>query len=569
MKIQPTNWLPALIAVVLVVPTFAAGKEGELPRLDGQELLASVNGETVSAEDLRWRIGSMHQGMPAADGMIRKPDTSGLLERVINAKLIVQEARAIGLDELPEVRSTLKMGRLELLKQFLIEERIKSIPEGDPAVIEQMYREAVQEFKIQSTLFQTRDDATAFEAAVHGGMSFDQATEPLVESGEASRQEGPFLKVSEMLPEVADELRALEPGAVTAPIEVPGGFAVIQLLEIRVPEDPEVRATVEATALNFRQQADLQVYTDELRKRYVKVNEEVRDSLDFDTPGRDVETYRNDKRVVAKLKGAKPVTVQELTRRMEQLLYHGLDTATERKRINNKIPGVLDRIVLERAMELEAKRFDLEKRPDFESAQTAQEDSVLFGSFLRKVVNPDIKVSDEEVEAFYAEHLDEYMSSAMIRLQGLAFEDRAHAEAGQKKLRQGSDLNWMRTHADGLITNPEEVERLLKFDGRVLAVEILPEGVRDAVEGASAGDVRLYAQPGDAFYVLSVEQVFPASPQAFADVRDQILQRVFLVKREQALDQWTDDLRKASEIEIYADAEQIRSIVGLGPAGNQ
>ena len=573
MRSLSTFWRIALVAIVLVAPLALAEESGALPVVDGVQVLASVNGEAVSAADLRFRIGAMHQGMGTAEGMLQKPDTSGLLERVINARLIVQEAYQIGLNEIPNVASTLDIGRKELIKRFLIDERVKNIHEGYPDVAAKLYRDAMLELKIRSALFQSREDATAFETAVRGGADFTEALAPFIASEKALLEEGPFLRVREMRPEIASILIELEPGSITDPLEVQGGFVLIKVLESRLPEDPVLRADAEETALAFRKQASLEQYSQELRERYVKVNEEVRDGLDFDAPEHDFEASRKDERVVAKVKGAAPVTVGELTLRVERQLYHGIDQAAERRRVNKKLAGVLDRIVLERAMELEAARLKIEKRADFQNALLEQEEGVLFSAFISRVVNPDIKISDEEVEAFYAEHTDEYMTSAMIRLQGLPFEDRDHAEAGLEKLRQGSDLNWMLTHANGLVkvadADEDEAERLLKFGGRVLAVAMLPKGVQQAVEGASAGDFRLYAQPGVAIYVLVVQETYPAQPLKLAEIRDQILQRLFVLKREQAMEQWTKQLRDASEIEVYATEEQIRAIVGLGTVGER
>jgi parvulin-like peptidyl-prolyl isomerase len=566
MGTRPVRRLPALIAVALVATALAAADEGARSVVDGREVLARVNGEPVTAEDLRWQIGTLHEGMTETEGMVERPDPLALLQRVIDAKLIVQEARNIGLDELPEVDSTLEMGRKELLKRLLIDERIKEIHEGDPAAVEDLYVQIVQEVRVRSVLFQTREDATAFASAVRGETSFEQALASFVESGKAVTKGEEYLRVREMRPEVAAAVVALEPGSVTAPLDVPGGVAVIRLLDVRVPEDAEARAAAEETALTYRRQAALLDYTEEMRQRYVKVDEEVRDSLDFDSDESDLETYRNDDRILAEVKGAEPVTVSELTRRVEQVFYHGLDRAAERKRINDKLPGVLDRIVLERAMESEAKRLGIEDGPAFRSARKAQEESILFGTFVRRVVNPEIQLSDEKLEALYAEHLDDYSTPAMIRLQGLPFKDREHAEAGLEKLRQGSDLKWMRANAGGLVDEPDEGEELLAFDGRLVTLASLPPGIQDAVVGASAGDFRLYAQPDGAFYVLAVVEVFPSRPREFAEVRDQLLQRAFLLEREKAIDVWTDELRKASEIEVRADAAQLGAIVGLGPA---
>jgi parvulin-like peptidyl-prolyl isomerase len=566
METRPGGWLSALIAVALVATGIAAADEAARSVVDGREVLASVNGEPVTAEDLRWQIGTLHESMPDVVGLVARPDPVALLQRVINAKLIVQEARNIGLDETPEVRSMLEAGRQELLKRFLIDERIKEIHEGDPAAVEDLYEQMVQEVQVRSVLFRSREDATAFETAVRGGASFEQVLAPLVESGKADTKGAEYLKVSEMRPGVAAAVVELEPGSITSPIDVPGGVAVIRLLGFRVPEDPDARAAAEETALTYRRQAALLDYTEEMRQRYVKVDKEVRDSLDFDSGKVDVEAYRGDGRILAEVKGAEPVTVGELTSRVEQTFYHGLDRAAERNRINDKLPGVLDRIVLERAMELEAKRLGIEDRPAFSSARKAQEESILFGTFVRRVVNPEIQLSDEKLQAIYREHLDDYSTPAMIRLRSLPFEDREHAEAGLEKLRRGSDLEWMRANAGGLVDEPDRIEELLEFDGRLLTLSSLPDRVQDAVAGASAGQFRLYAQPDGPFYVLAVVELLPSRPREFADVRDQLLQRAFLLEREKAMDVWTDELRKASEIEVHADEARLAAIVGLSPA---
>ena len=111
------------------------------------------------------------------------------------------------------------------------------------------------------------------------------------------------------------------------------------------------------------------------------------------------------------------------------------------------------------------------------------------------------------LEAYYEEHLEDYMTPAMVRLQSLAFADRESAENGLQRLRQGSDLNWMRANARGLVDEATGRAPLLEFDGRVLSLPALPEGIRKTLEGASTGAVRLYAQPDGAFYVLSVEEL--------------------------------------------------------------
>ena len=63
---------------------------------------------------------------------------------------------------------------------------------------------------------------------------------------------------------------------------------------------------------------------------------------------------------------------------------------------------------------------------------------------------------------------------------------------------------------------------------------------------------------------MSISEVFPAKPRPFAEVREQVAQQVFVIKRQDVLGKWTEELRKASEIEIYATKDQLLVAVGLG-----
>ena len=118
MGTRPSKGLTALLAVALVATVFASAEDETPSGVNAPEALAIVNGEPITAEDLRRRVGSMHESMLEAESKVQGPDILGLLQRVINAKLIVQEAQNIGLDELPEVTSTLAMGRKETAREF-------------------------------------------------------------------------------------------------------------------------------------------------------------------------------------------------------------------------------------------------------------------------------------------------------------------------------------------------------------------------------------------------------------------------------------------------------------------
>src|SRR5512141_2867289 len=79
--------------------------EPPLPRMEGKEAVATVNGDPITVEELNQALGMRHS--EAALGIkVGKVDYSEILNRLINIRLILLEARNIGLDELPEVRES-------------------------------------------------------------------------------------------------------------------------------------------------------------------------------------------------------------------------------------------------------------------------------------------------------------------------------------------------------------------------------------------------------------------------------------------------------------------------------
>ena len=65
--------------------------------------MATVNGEPITLDEFNRELATIHQGI-GKDKKAEKEKISRLLKRLINMRLIIQEARRMGLDELKEVK---------------------------------------------------------------------------------------------------------------------------------------------------------------------------------------------------------------------------------------------------------------------------------------------------------------------------------------------------------------------------------------------------------------------------------------------------------------------------------
>lgn len=563
--------IPSSRATLLVLVPILIGAipcaAAKLPKIDGVEAIASVNGEAITLDDLFQQLAAGHEGVAQPDRMIRGADPAAVLDRLINVRLVLQEARSIGLDELPGIPEQMEALRLGLVRDAVVQEQLKDVTGGDPDEVDRLYREAVREAEVESVLFPSVEAAAAFTDAVKAGADFGVEAQTLTVKEKATAYQAPqAFPLAEMHPQVAAAVLGLEPGQVSEPIPLQDGAAVVRLIGIRYPEDPEARAKAEAEALSRRQQAVLGEYAIELRKRYATVDEELLASLGLDSPDTDLEALREDTRPVARIRGGDPVTVGQLTRRIEKEMFHGLERAVEQGRAAESAPVILDRMIQERAVLVEAGRLGIEDRPSFQQALRAGEDGILFSTFVSKVIDPKVKISDDELHAYLAGHQDEYSTPEMMGIESLAFGNRQDAQSALDKLRQGADLKWMRANAAGQI-EPEAIDPEWRFNGTLLPVPGLPDAVREAVAGAAGGDYRFCEQPGgDVFLVLWITRQFPSRPQEYEDIRKQLAVRVFAQKRQQALEEWMGKLREASEVQVYVDAGDMLEMLGLDSA---
>jgi parvulin-like peptidyl-prolyl isomerase len=485
-----------------------------------------------------------------------------LLERLVNIRLIRQEALNIGLDELPQVRKAVEAYRLDALRQLLFRRATRDINEVAPEEIEDEYRASVKEVRVRSLLIPAEEDASRLDAEVRDGGDFARLALELTDAGKAEMgDEVEFLKDSEFLPSVREVVSGLKPGEVSGPVDIGDEYAMLELLEVRYPEDPATRRKLEEKVLARKRTAALREYTDELKEKYAKVDEALFESLDYEAPEPGFDVLLEDERVLAEIDGAEPVRVKELSQLLRQEIYHGVERAAEAKRVNARKDPLLDRALRRAVVLREAEHLGLDRTDEYAFMMEEFENGMIFQAFLEKVVNPDVRLSREDLERYLAEHQDEFSSPEMMRLDSLAFSGAEAAEAALGQLREGTDFLFVRANAEDRL-DPETEEELLEFPEHLVVTSAFPEGVGQAVAGADAGDYRLYLEPEGPAYVLRVRDVVPPVPEPFDAVKGTLAKRVFAEKQAAALDGWIEQLRAASEIEIHATAEVLERMLG-------
>jgi hypothetical protein len=552
-----TNMMLKLIAVFLVLSA-AIGQASDqtLPVIDGKKTVATVNDEPITLEELKRAISAAHAAkspeIAAGEAKAGRIDYAGIIERLINTRLIVLEAKNMGIGELPEVKELLDIYARQSLMELLLKHHVQEI-KADQDEVERLYKNLVKEWKIKSVHSTKEEPLKKIEEQLKAGQNFDALVQQAAEDGAVTAdEEGKYLRDRDLAPAIAGLVSKMEVGAISPVVPVDQkGFVIFRLDDVRFPEteDPALRQQAERTALNRKKVRAAKDYYQALENTYVTINEKFLDALDFEAKEPGFEKLLQDQSVVATVRGEQPVTVADLAGALKKKFFHGIPKAIRAKRLNKKKRDILDEILEKRVLLKEAHKQGIDKTDEYLSRVKEYENSVIFGTFVKMVVAPEIKLETKDLKAYYLENSAQFTSPQMLRIKSIVFRQRSDAVAAITKLQKGTDFDWLRANTDGQVD--PNAQGIFKLEGQLITLTSLPEDLHEAVEGTRTGDFKLYAGPQGHSYVLYILQSIEPQTQPFAAVRKEVAKKVYNDELKKTLERWTSQLREYYPVKIY------------------
>lgn len=531
--------------------------------LFGSTPVASVEGEPITLEELIRSISSSHAGRTDVEAPVKK-DFANLLDRLLTTKLVVQEARTIGLHELPAVKAQLGDFERQLLVQNLVARELESV-EPDPVEVDRLYERMSREFLLTTIQFEREEDALDFQEQYAAEGDFTRVAMRFFEEGKATGELGSeqYLKLKDLLPEVAQSADRLEVGSASEIFTAADGFLVFYVRETRSYEDSGLRDAARRTIVEPLRLERARRYGDSLERKHASIDYELLDGLSFEARETGLPFFRrkvpvdydrllSDDRVLATVHAEEPftITVAELAQKLERSFYHGVDKKLKgREGADRRKFTMLKNMVFKKTVSIEARRLGLDREQEYLDAVDRHATATLFGAFVRKVVAPDVKVSDEEARGYYGEHLDDFSTPKMVRLKGLVFDELLDAEGAVGKLRRGADFQWVSANTTGQVD--QDAESVLEFDNVLLSVNALPEGLKQEAQGARPGSPLLYSGPDGHHYVVLVTKAFPPKPEPYQAAREEIAELIAADKVKDLVADWGVKLREAYEPRIF------------------
>lgn len=243
--------------------------------------LAEVDGETITWGQVSDKIIAAGKGATMTDPLAFESDArQDALEREIDLRILVQKAKAAGLEDDPVYKKRMQ----EYSKTSLIilhRERLVKNMEPSEQELKAYYKANRKRFmvpearKVQMVVVKTRDEADRLKRKIEAGdMTMYQAARDHSIAAKAKQNLGEVGWVSQgqVVPALDEAIFSLEPGKIGGPVESPAGWHLVTVLDMQEARYTDV-ANETTRRLTRRRYLHEKVdeYTTELRKNQFTV----------------------------------------------------------------------------------------------------------------------------------------------------------------------------------------------------------------------------------------------------------------------------------------------------------
>ena len=243
--------------------------------------LAEVDGETLTWGQIGDRIVAAGKGATMADPLAFEDKARrAALEREIDQRILVQKAKAAGLDKDPRYLKRVKEYDKTLLTNMHIEHLAKGMAPTDEQL--KTYFDAnrtrfmiPEARKVQMVVVKTRAEAEKLKQRIEAGeLTLYQAARDYSIAANAKHDLGEvgWVNKGDTAPALNQTIFTLEPGKIGGPVQSPAGWHLVTVLEMNDAKytdyaDADTRQLVKRKYMHEQ----LDAYTAELRKHRFKV----------------------------------------------------------------------------------------------------------------------------------------------------------------------------------------------------------------------------------------------------------------------------------------------------------
>lgn len=499
-----------------------------------ESVLAVVDGDPITEGDLKYALSISHrrEDLSSAGTL----DIRQYVDKLVDDRLIMNEARNAGMDQYPEVKTAVEAYILrESVVKLHDEEILRKVSVTDQET-EEFYRNNYERFvlriietdseeKSQAILDELKRGGDFVESAKRYSIHPAQQGDEIILSG---------LTLSSGLRET---VYGLTPGETSDPIQIGNKYYIVRLVrreEAPLQEFGKVRGQVEKVIMKQKEKAKSDEYLAYLRgKAEITIDHELLSEVSLNSSDDERKKWLEDRRPLTIVNDAE-LTVSDF-----------LSSIPPRNQLSRE---QLIQIWIERKLvDMEALNRHYEKNADMKRSIRQYEDQLLKDIFIKRIIFPRIKITEQTMKDYYSQHKDDFRKPMCYKIQQITVKNREEAEELVKSLSGGADFSWLAKRKS------VDLRADKGGDAGCLTKKELPEPVRDLLDTLKTGEASPIVQLDQMYRVFMLRGQEGGMVEEFEKVREAVHRACFLEQLDAQMEKYVNQLKAGARIHINPD----------------
>lgn len=209
---------------------------------------------------------------------------------------------------------------------------------------------------------------------------------------------------------------------------------------------------------------------------------------------------------------------------------------------------VLDQMISEKLLIQEAKYMGLEEDNDVLEQIKKITEQILVQVLIEREILDKIKVNDEEVLEYYEQNKDSFTEKEQVHLYNILLETEEEAQDVLEQLKAGGDFSEIAIEKSAGPSATQGGDL-----GYLTRGTIIPE-IEEVVFALELEELSEVIKTDFGFHILKITEKKPETVKALEEVKEDIIQTLLPDKQKEAFENFLEELKSKSEIEINEEA---------------
>lgn len=517
---------------------FLLGLLGCSATLPKTSYLAKVNDDVITMEDLRREFKKRHGGHEKF--LMGEEETRKFLNRVVDSRLLIQEAYRIGLQEDPEIQEPTDQFREKTITELILKKEVEDKSKATDGEIQAIYDQKLEELVlVQQIVVSSKGEAEDLLRRLQANEDFESlAREKSIAPSKIYGGRLPYLGWGSMDSEWEQNVFSLSPGDLSPVFKSKMGYEIVRMIEKKKPPKPDinaVRSRIKSILERRKLEARGKEFMDSLQNQYGL--QFTRYDLTLENMKKVKEEKRQDP--VASWNGGN-LSAYVLA---SQLNFDTLSSLPS-DHAEREIKGVLGVVVNQKLVLKEALARGYDKDPEAMEKIRHYQEGLMENKLYGKYILTDMKATEEDLQKYFEQNRNQFVFPEMRKVAHILVDLLDTAKEVLKKLREGASFESLAREYSKDTQNAKRGGEV----GWIQKGEVLPL-IEKTAFSMNSGEVSDPVKTDLGYHIVKVLEIRLSQPKDFSQSKNEVEKKVLQKRREEKVRFWVDKLKAVSKVE--------------------